>query len=242
MLILLEEEDMKMSWVFLILFFAVILLIIEMARLALESTGLAREVARFQAISLLTGTGFTTSEAELVIRHPVRRKVAEFLIIFGHIAFAIIIAIFFNLLSQEFTYSHLFYGLLILTSIFLLFRIDWFQNLLIKRMKVSINKHATIEDIFHLGERDIVTQIKLDEKHKSLFNSLEQLDLAHQYDIHILTIERIISNAQGPKSEFIKHPTGSTCLQKGDNLLIYGKKEMIEEIFGEGRDLISNYL
>jgi hypothetical protein len=222
-----------MSWVFLILFFAFILLIIEMARLALESTGLAREVARFQAISLLTGTGFTTSEAELVIRHPVRRKVAEVLIIFGHIAFAIIIAIFFNLLSQEITYSHLFYGLFFLASIFLIFRIHWFQNLLIKKMKVSINKHATIEDIYHLSEKDIVIQIKLDAKHKGLFKSLGQLNLANQYDIHILTIERLIQNTQGSESKFIKHPTGSTCLQRGDNLLVYGKKEMIGKIFGK---------
>lgn len=220
-----------MSWIFLILFFAIILLIIEMARLALESTGLNKEVARFQAISLLTGTGFTTSEAELVIRHPVRRKVAEVLIIFGHISFALIIAIFFNLLSQEFTYDHLFYGIVLLTSIFLLFRLRWFQNIIIRSMRVSLNKHATIEDIFHLTERDIVTQIKLCEKHKPLFNDLEQLDLANKYDIHILTIERLKTDGLEPQNGFIKHPTGSTRLQNGDKLLIYGKKEKIEEVF-----------
>lgn len=226
-----------MNWVFLILIFAIILLIIEMARLALESTGLNKEVARFQAISLLTGTGFTTSEAELVIRHPIRRKVAEVLIIFGHISFALIIAIFFNLLSQEITYDHLLYGIVLLTSIFLLFRLRWFQNLIIKGMRATLNKHSTLEDIFHLGERDIVTQIKLNEKHKGLFHCLEQLDLANKYDIHILTIERIKTSDLEPKSEFLKHPTGSTRLQNGDRLLIYGKKEKIEEVFWMSQDL-----
>lgn len=42
-------------------------------------TGLAAESARFQARSALTGVGFTTSEAESVVNHPVRRRVVMLL-------------------------------------------------------------------------------------------------------------------------------------------------------------------
>jgi hypothetical protein len=42
---------------------------------ALMLTGLSYEAARFQARSAFTGTGFTTSEAEKVVTHPVRRRI-----------------------------------------------------------------------------------------------------------------------------------------------------------------------
>jgi len=47
----------------------------KVATVALQLTGLDKPTASFQALSALTGTGFTTREAELVISHPMRRKV-----------------------------------------------------------------------------------------------------------------------------------------------------------------------
>ena len=41
--------------------------------------------ARFQAISALTGTGFTTTEAELIVNYPIRRKIVAWLMIFGNL-------------------------------------------------------------------------------------------------------------------------------------------------------------
>ena len=51
------------------------LFITRLATIALTYTGLSREAARFQARSAFTGTGFTTSEAERVVDHPVRRRI-----------------------------------------------------------------------------------------------------------------------------------------------------------------------
>jgi len=56
---------------------ALSLVITRVATVALTMTGLSRQVARFQARSALTGTGFTTSEAETVVNHPVRRQAAD---------------------------------------------------------------------------------------------------------------------------------------------------------------------
>ena len=36
---------------------------------ALEATGMERIKARFQALSAITGTGFTTREAESIVNH-----------------------------------------------------------------------------------------------------------------------------------------------------------------------------
>jgi hypothetical protein len=59
------------------------LLITRVATLALTMTGMSRENARFQARSALSGVGFTTSEAEAVVRHPVRRRIVLALMLIG---------------------------------------------------------------------------------------------------------------------------------------------------------------
>ncbi len=50
-------------------------LLIRAASIALMMTGLEKNKARFQALSAFSGTGFTTKEAEMVVSHPVRRKI-----------------------------------------------------------------------------------------------------------------------------------------------------------------------
>jgi hypothetical protein len=214
------------------LFLALILLIVELATLLLQSTGLSREVARFQAISLLTGTGFTTTEAELITKHPLRRKIGEVLILFGTLAFATVIAILINFINQEFTLGQLLKGILLLTTLFALFRIRRFQRLILTRMKPNMAHISTLQEVFHLEEDDIVLEIKLKELHAHLFKSLRQLNLATDHGIHILTIQRKKENADFLQNHLIKYPTGSTLLRLGDILMVFGKRSQIIAIFG----------
>ncbi len=60
-------------------------IVIRTGAVALRLTGLPEEAARFQARSAFTGTGFTTSEAEAVVNHPVRRRIVSFLMITGNL-------------------------------------------------------------------------------------------------------------------------------------------------------------
>lgn len=60
------------------------LLVTRVASSALVHTGMSREVARFQARSAFTGSGFTTAEAEMVVNHPVRRRVVMLLMLLGN--------------------------------------------------------------------------------------------------------------------------------------------------------------
>jgi hypothetical protein len=59
------------------------LLITRVATVALTLTGLSRETARFQARSALSGAGFTTTESEAVVNHPVRRRIVMSLMLVG---------------------------------------------------------------------------------------------------------------------------------------------------------------
>ena len=69
----------------LVLFAIAIAAIIGLGSLVLEATGLDRRRARFQVLSAFTGTGFTTSEAEAVIRHPQRRRIISTLMVVGNL-------------------------------------------------------------------------------------------------------------------------------------------------------------
>ena len=64
------------------------LIVTRVATVALVSTGLSREMARFQARSAFTGTGFTTQEAESVVNHPVRRRIVMALMLAGNAGLA----------------------------------------------------------------------------------------------------------------------------------------------------------
>ena len=61
------------------------LLAVRVATTALTMTGLSSDTASFQSYSAFFGVGFTTREAELVVNHPVRRRIIRDLILAGNI-------------------------------------------------------------------------------------------------------------------------------------------------------------
>ena len=58
----------------LLLIVALSLIVTRTAAVALTYTGLSQQAASFQARSAFTGVGYTTSEAESLVNHPVRRQ------------------------------------------------------------------------------------------------------------------------------------------------------------------------
>ena len=60
------------------------LVVTRVATVVLVASGLSAQEARFQARSALTGTGFTTREAEEVVSHPLRRRVVMTLMLIGN--------------------------------------------------------------------------------------------------------------------------------------------------------------
>ena len=65
--------------------FAISFFLIRVASVALKLTGMAEPNARFQALSALTGTGFTTAESEMVVNYPIRRNIISILMLFGNL-------------------------------------------------------------------------------------------------------------------------------------------------------------
>ena len=68
------------------------LVVTRAATIALTATGMSREAARFQARSAFSGAGFTTTESESVVRHPVRRRIIMWLMLAGSAGIVAVIA------------------------------------------------------------------------------------------------------------------------------------------------------
>lgn len=68
--------------------------IVRIAAVAMRLTGLPENVARFQCISALTGTGFTTDESEMIVNYPIRRRILVTLMILGNLGMVSVAATF----------------------------------------------------------------------------------------------------------------------------------------------------
>ena len=69
-------------------------IVVRIGAIAFQLTGLEWSLAKFQALSCFSGTGFTTKESELITSNKQRRKIASALIILGNAGFVILISTF----------------------------------------------------------------------------------------------------------------------------------------------------
>ncbi|WP_419910179.1 hypothetical protein [Hoeflea sp.] len=59
--------------------------LVRIGAVAMRLTGLPEDIARFQCVSALTGTGFTTHEAEMIANYPIRRRIVVVLMVLGNL-------------------------------------------------------------------------------------------------------------------------------------------------------------
>ncbi|CAM4440558.1 hypothetical protein FHS16_003834 [Paenibacillus endophyticus] len=215
-----------MDWLFIVVYGVLIGIVVEIAAALLIMTGLDHKIARFQAVSMLTATGFTTKESELVLRHPFRRRIAIFLIVFGVFSFAVIISSLSNILAQSFRVYQL--GMVTAAlAIVLLF----LKNKRIAAYLTQKTEHQ-LEKVFELHELPVHEVLYIDEKRdifteviihgNSTFNGRQLVSIMQETnDLNILFILR--ENKKLRKCD-IK-------IKAGDHLYVYGDKQEIENLF-----------
>lgn len=75
---------MAASLVLFVLFVIIYIVISDIITIFFRLTGMTEEKARFQVISLLTNSGFTTRESEAVVSSKLRRRLARATMLFGY--------------------------------------------------------------------------------------------------------------------------------------------------------------
>ena len=213
----------------LFLVFILLFLIIEVSTVMLVLTGLDRETARFQAISLITASGYTTSESELVVRHPVRRKIAVVLMLSGTIALAFIISILVRVLGRGFSGPEdVFMLVSFLVVVYLLFRnarvIHFLDHHLEKRLgNQPYLQKRTVEELLKIDEHFSIAEVHLANPQASwLDKNLGKTQLRDK-NVMVLSIRR-------KDGTIIRAPRGKDVLRQGDILLVYGRTRYINEL------------
>ncbi len=124
------------------------LLLIRFGATALMMTGLSWDTASFQACSAFFGVGFTTSEAEMVVNHPVRRRIIKNLIVSGNIGLtsglATLIA---TVLQDEKHFNPLMVvGSLIggIVLLLLLLRIGWIHKIIDRLIQQALRQMGLV--------------------------------------------------------------------------------------------------
>ncbi|WP_297510673.1 potassium channel family protein [Thermococcus sp.] len=207
------------------------MIIVRIGAIALEMTGLSKDVASFQAQSAFSGTGFTTSESEYVVSHPVRRKIIRILIFLGSAgitsAVATLVLTFAGRSRNEAITSILILSLslLILYLIFTSKRIERWMRRWIKRFLAKAFPQLRVYDysqLLGITRGYSISQIKVRKRSWLANKSLRELELDKE-GILVLGIYRKTEKGE----VYLGAPKGDTVILPGDILVCYGPEEAL---------------
>jgi len=212
------------------------LLIVRTGAVMLRLTGMSYDVARFQARSAFTGTGFTTAESEMIINHPVRRRIIAMLMVTGNIGFiSFVSSLVITFLGADQNAENGAYQMLIriaimffgLIMLYLLSRsklVDRVLQVIIERSlkrwtKLNVQDY---ESLLNLSGEFNVIQYQVQEDSWIANRSLEGLQLINE-GVLVLGIKRF-------DGYYVGAPQSETLIYSGDEVVIYGREAVIRSL------------
>ena len=206
------------------------LLVARVATAAFMLTGLSREVSRFQSRSALTGSGFTTSESEMIVNHPVRRRIAMTLMLLGSAglvtAIATLILSFANA-DREQTLERLGVLIVALAILVVLSRTRYVDQLLNRMIGFGLSRWTDVTDsglarLLHLGGDYGIAEVAVDDHDWISGRTLAELDLRAE---GVAVLALVCSNGA-----FIGAPVFDITTRPGDSLILYGPERRLEDL------------
>lgn len=209
---------------------AVTMLVTKIATVALEHTGMAREAARFQARSALTGVGFPTAEAGEVTRHPVRRRIIMALMLFGNVGVVSVV----STLVLSFVGQHtaplasraasIVLGVLVLGALGTSPHVD---RALSRVIGLALRRWTALErrdyaSLLHLAGDYSVKELEVEEGDWVVDRPLGVLRLADE-GVIVLGIER-------STGAWVGAPRRDTVVRAGDVLVLYGRERGLAQL------------
>ena len=233
-----------------LLFVAVLVssfIVVRIGAIAFQLTGVEWSMAKFQALSCFSGTGFTTRESELIVSSPQRRRIASILIVLGNAGLVTLIATFANSLrpraglpgfkipfletvfpSWLLPWIHL---LIIAVVVYVTFRIFtrskfvfWLTNSLRQRLiKKDLVERVSFEEMVIPTGGYGISRLRISEK-SPILNKLIMESGLRAGGINVLAVVR--------GGETIANPKADMKIQSGDELICFGKLENVRKYAG----------
>lgn len=207
------------------------LLVVRVGSTALMMTGISWDTASFQAYSAFFGVGFTTKEAELVVNHPVRRRIIRDLILAGNVGLTSALATLIVTLLQSSSGDNtmLMFGWLIGGLLVMLFisRLTWFQKVLDHIIQRTLERTGMVraldyELLLRIQHGYVVSEIEVSPETFLVGRTLRE---SRPWDrgVVILAIKRDGKTHSGI-------PARDDMIQAGDVLTAYGKESAIQSM------------
>lgn len=202
----------------------------RVASIALVGTGMASETASFQARSALMGVGYTTSEAEDVINHPVRRRIILWLMTFGNAGIITgVVSLLLGFINADGDQAAtraaaLGAGLLLLL---VATRMRSLEDALGRITRWALARWTTLDtrdfaSLLRFGHDFSVIELHARGDDWLVDRPLGRLHLPAE-GIVVLGLHR----ADG---HFIGAPTGQTVVRAGDTVIAYGRLDHLEDL------------
>ena len=218
--------------------------VVRIGAIAFQLTGLEWSLAKFQALSCFSGTGFTTKEAELITGNLQRRKIATILIILGNAGLVIMIATLAgSLVPQETILSKLSESFLpfdippdlvkwvnlaiIVVVVYGIYKVFTYEKF-VRKMTTILRKKIIKREIFQkVSFEELllatggygISRIAVSAGSPILNKTLAKSQL-QEYDITVL------ANVRG--DETIPNPPANMKILLNDELICFGKLENIK--------------
>jgi len=205
------------------------LFILWFGSVALEATGMERRKARFQALSALTGTGFSTREAEDVVNHPRRRLIAGWMMFLGSVGIILFLLIILIIIVvgvkpakpvSSVSIIALAIPPIALMVLYWIGVLDKLATVIVNWLKRSayFTSEFSIREIVHQAGDYSIARLTIGRKAPEVGCKIGDTSLA-KHKITILAIER------GDRT--LAFPESKEVVQAGDHLLCYGKTDEI---------------
>lgn len=211
------------------MYLVIMIAVIEIFVILFRLTGLKVEVSRFQVISLMTGTGFTTGESELILGHPIRRKLATFLILFGAFSLAVIISSISQFLSNDLRTKEVLTVAGAVVVVLCILKLTSIQGMLSKLFNRNMKQNVEladlpIRDVFLKNKEDALINLHIYKDSYLANHTLNQVIKEHdELGLVVLFIKR--------GDVKIRKNIYDTALHEGDQILLFGTKTLILKTF-----------
>ncbi len=197
-------------------------------------TGVPDEKARFQVVSLLTGSGYTTRESELFVSTKPRRRLARIIMLFGYVFnitfISALINVFLTLKASDRTLHHIVGQIIPLIAaaiIFLFIRIPrihtWGENLLelLAGRLVNRGRDNSAFLLDYIGEDSIVQVVLKQVPQKFVGKRLADTGIKSEHNILVMLVDR----------DKTTPATADTVFQVGDKLTVFGNYATVCRVF-----------
>ncbi|MBA2882641.1 hypothetical protein HNR65_002995 [Desulfosalsimonas propionicica] len=213
-----------------IVFFSI--LITRVATIALTHTGLSRQAARFQARSAFTGAGFTTKESEMVVGHPIRRKIVLLLMLLGNAGIVTAMSsLILSFVQQNGGGAGLALKIVLLitglVALWALAASPWVDRRLSKIIDKSLKRFTTLDvrdyaSLLHLAGDYRLAELLVNPEDWLAGKTMIEARLKDE-GVIVLGIER-------NDGTFTGIPEGQTKIRAGDVLVLYGRTGSLQDL------------